>query len=171
MTQRQQDPPVATPAGNSTLEDKVVFLEAFCVTALRCGTTCLRLERDLSRVAGALGLQGDFLLTPRHSIVLVGAEGTERQVQVVRTGDATFDMERLGSSEEVARRVERGQLTAAEGTAALAELAKRPPRYGTGWTALSWALTAIAFAVLLSATWLDAAVAGLLSVVAFVVTS
>lgn len=163
---------MATPAAaNSVLEDKIVFLEELCVTALRCGTTCLRLERYLSRVAGALGLQSDFLLTLRRSIVLVGAEGTERQVRVVRTGDASFDMERLGSVEEVARRVERGQITAAEGTAALAELAKKPPRYGRGWTALSWASTASAFAVLLSATWLDAAVAGLLSVVAFVVIS
>lgn len=171
MTLRQQDFYVATPAGNSVLEDKIVFLEALCVTALRCGTSCLRLELYLTRVAGALGLQGDFLLTPKRSIVLIGAEGTERQVQVVRTGQASFDMERLGSSEEVARRVECGELTAAEGTAALGELAKKPPRYGTGWTALSWALTASAFAVLLSATWLDATVAGLLGVVAFVVTS
>lgn len=171
MTLRQQDFYVATPAGNSVLEDKIVFLEALCVTALRCGTSCLRLELYLTRVAGALGLQGDFLLTPKRSIVLIGAEGTERQVQVVRTGKASFDMERLGSSEEVARRVECGELTAAEGTAALGELAKKPPRYGTGWTALSWALTASAFAVLLSATWLDATVAGLLGVVAFVVTS
>lgn len=171
MTQRQQDPPAARPAGNSVLEDKIVFLEELCVAALRCGTSCLRLELYLSRVAGALGLQGDFLLTPRRSIVLVGAEGTERQVRVVRNGGASFDMERLGSIEEVARRVERGELTAAEGTAALAELAKKPRRYGAGWTALFGALTASAFAVLLSATWLDAAVAGLLSVVAFVVTS
>ena len=80
-------------------------------------------------------------------------------------------MARLGSVEEVARRVERGQLTAAEGTVALAKVAEQPPRYGTGWTALCWALTASAFAVLLSATWLDVAVAGLLGVVAFVVTS
>ena len=80
-------------------------------------------------------------------------------------------MGRLGSIEEVASRVGRGELTAAEGTAALGELAKTPPRYGAGWTALFGALTASAFAVLLSAAWLDAAVAGLLSVLAFVVTS
>jgi len=171
VVQSARDFAVATPAGDSFQEDKIVFLAELCAAALRCGTTCLRLERYLSRVAGALGLQGDFFLTPRRSIVLVGAEDTQRQVRVVRAGDASFDMERLGSIEEVARRVESGNLTAAEGTAALAELAKKPPRYGTGWTALSWALTAFAFAVLLSATWLDAAVGGLLSVVAFAVTS
>ena len=157
--------------GNSVLEDKIIFLEELCATALRCGATCLRLELYLSRVAGALGLQGDFFLTPRRSIVLIGAEGSARQVRVVHTGEVSFDMGRLGSIEGVARRVGRGELTAAEGTAALGELAKKPPRYGAGWTALFGGLTASAFAVLLSATWLDAAVAGLLSVVAFVVTS
>lgn len=153
------------------LEDKIVFLEELCAAALRCGTNCLRLELYLSRVAEGLGLRGDFLLTPRRSIVLVGVEGSERQVRVVHTDEASFDMGRLGSIEEVARRVGRGQLTAAEGTAALGELAKKPPRYGAGWTALFGALTASAFAVLLSASGLDAAVAGLLSVLAFVATS
>lgn len=52
--------------GEHTIKDICIFLAEYCAWLLGCGATCIRMERNVDRIASALGCDVVMTILPRH---------------------------------------------------------------------------------------------------------
>ena len=144
------------------------FIVEVGATALGYGVSSFRLESHLDRMTAALGLRGDFVVTPEKIESVLWREGDDRQrVHVTRIADASPNMAGLARVDELVDGVESGEASVEAGTAALAEIKKSPAPFGPLMTAGAFGLIGAGFAVLLSLPWHDVIIGVVLSVVVF----
>lgn len=79
----------------STISDCAAFLAEYAAWLWGCGATCVRLEKNVGRMAEALGVRADVMVLPSHVQLSVAPEGGGDAVvaqQRVRNCGIRFDM-------------------------------------------------------------------------------
>jgi len=117
------------------------------------------LERVLYRVAKALGVEGEFLVTPTFVVMTLGP-AEEARTHMVRVNHQELDLSRLTELHRLVRGIAEGGLTAPEASRRLREL-RRPREL---WSPVRWAiaqaLSAAGAAAILQGGWPEIATAG-----------
>ncbi|MEQ9399628.1 MAG: threonine/serine exporter family protein [Longimicrobiales bacterium] len=121
-------------------------------------------ERVLSRVAAALGVEGQFLVTPTFVIFTVGPVGGSR-THMSRVHGQELDLDRLTRLHRIVQRIVEGSLTSEQARTRL-EALRRPRRpWRAAPAALAHALSASGAAVILQGGWPEVLAAGGLGVI------
>ena len=115
---------------DQTFNDTCDFIVKLGATALGYGVSSFRLESHLNRVTAALGLRGDFLVTPEKIDSVLWREGDEAQRISIARAPAGFNMAGLAHVEELVLQVESGGVSVEVGTARLEEIEKTAPPFG-----------------------------------------
>jgi uncharacterized membrane protein YjjP (DUF1212 family) len=145
------------------------FIDKLGAAAHRYGASSFRLESYLSRVTAALGLHGDFLVTPGVvDSVLWQEEGKGQRIRINREEDGV-NLARLEQVTELVEEVEGGDFSVEDGVARLNAIDKSPAPFGPLMTAVSFGLIGAGFAVLLSLAWHDVIIGVVLSLVVYAV--
>ena len=148
------------------------FIVKLGTTELGFGVSSFRLQSHLNHATAALGLRGDFLVTPEKVASVLWREGDERQrVNITPIAHAGTSMAGVALVDELVAQVESGELSVEDGAARLAEIEKSPPPFGPLMTAVSFGLIGAGFAVLLSLPWHDIIIGTALSMVVYAVVS
>jgi uncharacterized membrane protein YjjP (DUF1212 family) len=143
------------------------FIDQLGAAAHRYGASSFRLESFLSRVTAALGLHGDFLVTPGVVDSVLWQEERKGQRIRINRDEAGLNMAKLEQVTELVEQVEGGDVSVEDGVARLKTIDKSPATFGPLMTAVSFGLIGAGFAVLLSLAWHDVMIGTVLAVVAF----
>lgn len=69
-----------------------LFLSHYSSWLLGCGSTCIRLEKNVRRIAAAYGKEADIMILPRHiNISVHGAEQTDRVTHTTTVQNTAID--------------------------------------------------------------------------------
>lgn len=123
------------------------------------GYAAHRIETVMERVAGQLGLQGQFFATPTSIFAAFGPLERQR-THLMRVGAADDDLGRLADLDEVVGRVMKGELPPAEGSTQIDRIMTAPPRYRGIMTVLAYGLLSASGARFLGGGALEIATAG-----------
>jgi len=143
------------------------FIDKLAMAAHHYGASSFRLESYLSRVTAALGLHGDFLVTPGVVDTVLWQEEEKYQRIRIHREEAGFNLGKLEQVTELVEQVEGGDVSVEDGVARLDAIDKSPALFGPLLTAVSFGLIGAGFAVLLSLAWHDVMIGTALAVVAF----
>lgn len=143
-----------TPAPEDASRFFLLLAEALHVF----GMGAHNLERVLYRVAKALGIEGEFLVTPTFVVLTLGP-AEEARTHMVRVSSQELDLARLTELHRLVRSIAEGSLTASEASRRLREL--RVPR--ALWSPVRWSLaqaaSAAGAAAILQGGWAEIATA------------
>lgn len=103
------------------------------------GYAAHRIETVMERVAGQLGLQGQFFATPTSIFAAFGPLERQR-THLMRVGAADDDLGRLADLDAVVGRVMKGEVSPAEGSKLIDQIMTAPAGYSGLLTVLSYAL-------------------------------
>ena len=122
----------------------------------------------LSRLTTALGFHGVFRSTPTEIVFAFEEnEGQAQRTHLVSLPGTGLELNRLARVGELVDGVVAGQISLAEATKRLDEIAKIPHPWGNLANAASYTFAGAAFAVLLSGGWWDVLFSALYSLVVF----
>jgi uncharacterized membrane protein YjjP (DUF1212 family) len=153
-----------------TFDEACRFIIALGKAGHGYGVSSHRLESYLVRVCRALSLHGEFMVTPSYINFIFWQESDERQhSHFARMPSSTFDMAKLARVGELVDQVESGTLSVTEGVTRLKSIGSQSPYYGRLPVALGYLIVGAGFAVILSASWGDVFLSGLLSLVVYAV--
>lgn len=78
-----------------SVKDSCLFLSDYAAVLCGCGATCVRLEKNVYRMAEALGIKVDMSIMPSH-ITMTGWNMSEDEsfslVRTIRHAAISFDM-------------------------------------------------------------------------------
>ena len=155
---------------DQTFNDTRNFIVKLGTTAHGYGVSSSRLESYLARVTAALGLHGDFKVTPEAVDSVLWREGDEVQrIHITRTPDAGCNMAGLVKVGELVDRIESGDVSVEDGSDRLEAIGRSPVPFGPLAIAASFGLIGAGFAVLLSLAWPDIIIGTVLSLVVYAV--
>jgi uncharacterized membrane protein YjjP (DUF1212 family) len=137
---------------------RIEFLSAMAGALSRFGQNADATERGLRTAAASLGLRAEFHVTPTSIMAAFGVPGRQRVV-LLRTHEASIDLQSLSLVVRVLDGVIAHQLTADQALAELNLITASPLRFPWFMGVLASGLGAVAFDLLLSGHWLEAAVA------------
>jgi len=103
------------------------------------GYAAHRIETVMEKVAGQLGLQGQFFATPTSIFAAFGPLERQR-THLMRVGAADDDLGRLADLDEVVGRVMTGDLSPADGSRQIDKIMTAPARYPGLWTVVAYGL-------------------------------
>jgi uncharacterized membrane protein YjjP (DUF1212 family) len=118
----------------------VGFILALARALHSSGEPTPRLERILERAAARLDLPAQFFVTPTSIFAAFGPEDTQR-THLIRLEPSFADLGKLSRVDRIVGRVLRGELTAAQGLAALGDVERRPGLHSAPFRILVFALT------------------------------
>jgi uncharacterized membrane protein YjjP (DUF1212 family) len=151
-------------------KDTCSFIVKLGTTAHGYGVSSTRLESYLARVTAALGLHGDFKVTPEAvDSVLWRADDEGQRIHITRTPEAGLNMAGLVQLGELVDRIETGAVSVEDGMARLEAIGRSPVPFGPLAIAASFGLIGAGFAVLLSLAWPDIIIGTVLSLVVYAV--
>ena len=78
-----------------TVKDVCDFLANYSSRLLACGATCIRLEKNVNRIAQTYGKNVDVTIMPRHiSLTVSEADGSESQTVItsIRQAPISFNI-------------------------------------------------------------------------------
>lgn len=127
------------------------------------GYAAHRLEEVLGATARRLGLEAQFFSTPTSIFTAFGPQDDQRTF-LLRVEPGDTDLGRLADVDGVTLRVARGELTPAQGSAALDAIAAAPAPYGQWLVLLAFGLTSAASARFLGGGPGEVLVAGALGI-------
>ena len=127
------------------------------------GAPAHRLEVTLAAVwSGTGGLGADLqILAEPTSILLAFGQGERQSVRVLRTEPNGLDLAQLSTAEDLATRMARGELSAAEGLVRIATTRTMRPRWSRPVTVTCFGVASVTAAVLLGGAGAEAVVGGL----------
>lgn len=126
-------------ASLSNADPRVAFILQLGRALHTSGYSAPRLEEALILTSDRLGIIGQFFSTPTSIMASFGPQDDQRTFMIrVEPGDS--DLGKLAQVDSVARNVLSGQMTPAEGSAALDRVDRSPPLYGLVVTTLAFGL-------------------------------
>ena len=135
------------------------------------GTPAYRLEAHLQDVAGFLGLQGNFMITPTAlTFVLSHDDDHQEYNHVVRVTPGEIDLGSLARTDELVDELSSGQRSLSEAIERLDEISNKPNPYGRFLTFIAFGASSGAFAMLMHTSWNDVVWSTLLGFVACIFT-
>jgi len=108
--------------------DAVDFILQLARALHSYGTPSHQTEGLLGGIASRLGVPAQFMATPTSILISTGTRPSER-IHLLRVEPGEQDLGKLSDVSEVANAVSFGELTAAAGSARLAEIDRARPRY------------------------------------------
>lgn len=125
--------PVASAAGcmpcNSPgLKESCLFLSEYAGWLLGCGATCIRLERNIKRMAEAMGCEAVMTILPRHIHITVcnlDRSDSYTYITAIRTSVISFDLNTRLS--KLSWNIADGKLTFDEARREFREIIGTPP--------------------------------------------
>lgn len=149
-------------------DEACTFLTKLGTAAHNYGSNAARLESYLSRVTQALGYSGVFRSTPTE-ITFAFQQSPDRapQMRLVGFPGTGLELNRLAQVGELVDSVVAGQVSVAEASARLDEIAQIPHPWGLVSSGASYVFAGAAFAMLLSGSWWDVAFSALYSLVVY----
>jgi uncharacterized membrane protein YjjP (DUF1212 family) len=102
-----------------------------------------RLEQLLKSASGRLGLEGQFFSTPTSLLAAFGPVEQQR-AHIIRVDVGNVHLARLAALDVVARDVESGRATPAQGSARIDAIEAAPAPWGTTMTVIAFALASAA---------------------------
>ncbi len=139
-------------------DPRIEFLSAMAAALSRYGETADDLENGLRDCAARLGVYAEFFATPTAVFVSFGPSGLQQTV-LLRTREASIDLQGLSSVHDVLRGVVDGRLTAEQALAELRLVTTAPPRFPWYMGVLASGVGAAGFDLLLGGAWREAGVA------------
>lgn len=138
----------------------------------RSGLSSYELETYLSNLTQRFGFSGSVLATPQWLNCIFWRTGDRQQYRFyLPLPGVNYNLAKLGNAAHLMQQLERGELSIAESKDRLSQIDQLPPPYGSVLVAIGYALCGVGFAILLSASWSDVVLAGLLNLVVFGVGS
>jgi len=128
------------------------------------GYAAHRLEEVLGATAQRLGLEAQFFSTPTSIFAAFGPQEDQR-TYLLRVEPGDTDLARLADVDRVTLRVIRGELSVAEGSTAIDDIASAAPLYSPPLTTIAFGVASACAAVFLGGGLPEAALAGALGIV------
>jgi len=148
--------------------ESYAFVEALVRALQLYGVSSQALRTSFARVVAALGLHGQLLATPSYVQTVLWRDDERQQrvhLSVARSGN--YHLGKLVRVDELADLVATGALDPSEGFARLRDISTMDDDYGAAGILLAFMLCGVSFAVILGASWLDAAFGGLVAVASY----
>lgn len=73
----QSEAPQADAGRRPSAREACLFLAAYSARLLGCGATCIRLEKNVGRMAAAFGKEAEITIMPRHVHITVNERGSD----------------------------------------------------------------------------------------------
>lgn len=135
------------------------------------GSPSFRLETYLSEVATHLGVHSSFISTPTSlTMVLWSDRHEEEYTHTARIQPGDLDMNSLSRTDELAYRLQNGEITLEEADKLLDEIDAMPSPYGKILTCLAFGLSTSAFAMLMGAGQIEILLSGVLGILVYLWT-
>lgn len=118
----------ATQTTPVTPTECAAFLSEYGGTLFKAGCTCIRLEKNIGRIARVLGMRVEVFVLPRHlHITVYGDHGAPPVSTVANISDGVADFSRITELSKLSWDVADGKRTFAEAKERLAALLSTPP--------------------------------------------
>lgn len=168
-----QDGNFQQPLTEAEFEQNSQFLILMVKLAYCYGVATDRLVNYFAWLpSSTLGLQGEISVSPPFLILgLWRPTDTQQHTFMVRLPAISYDMNKLAQIGELMNLFQKGQVPVVEAIARLKQIDALPAIYGRGMEALGYALCGASIAVLLSASWIDVFLSGILSLFVFAVVA
>ena len=150
-----------TDEGQEPTDERSQFLIKAGVYLHRYGTPSHRIERVMSQVASALGMEGVFLYTPTALILSLRRGGME-QTYLRRVDSGALDVDKLIRFDETLEQLEAKQLTLREAGILFDEIANSASPFGAAVTCGACGLSCGAVAIMFGGGLMEVLVACLL---------
>ncbi len=159
---------MTTPSGSephaATYAQRIAFVCEIAARLHTYGTTAQRLEAAVEALSERLGLECDPWSNPTGIILSFSDPskplGVSDATRVIRLAPGENDLHKLSEADRIADAVVGGQMSIAEGHAALRGLDRKPTRRWRVAQVLAFGLASAAVAGLWRLPWLDIATAG-----------
>lgn len=145
-------------------QDRIGFVLKLARAMHGYGYAAHRLEEVLGVTARRLELEAQFFSTPTSLFASFGAQDDQRTF-LLRVEPGDTDLGRLADVDRVSLRVARGELTPAQGSAALDAISAARPLYGPGVMTLAWGAASAAAARFLGGGLPEIVLAGGLGII------
>jgi len=150
------------------LKEKRRFIIKLGKALHKFGTPAYRLEAHLKNVAGSLGLQAGFIITPTSLTFVLSEEHDEQEyTHIVRVIPGDLDLGSLARTDELVDELSSGQRTLTEAIERLDEIKNKPNPYGRLPTLFAFGGSSGAFAMLMHTSWNDVIWSALLGIVVY----
>lgn len=110
-----------------------LFLSQYAVRLLGCGATCIRLEKNISRIARRYGYTADFSIMPRHIHMCV-RKGDDSFTSVATVQNSVIDFDLNTRLSRLSWRIADSDISLARAGMIFEGLIR--PRRGNPWTVL-----------------------------------
>ena len=70
--------------GPSCLKDAGMFIADYAARLWGCGATCIRIEKNVRRIAGSFGLPVEFVITPSHINLTIWSNDRSEAFSIIR---------------------------------------------------------------------------------------
>ena len=80
---------------HTSIKELTLFLVEYSSNLLGSGATCLRLEKNVDRIARAYGKEAELIITPRHvniSVYEPGKTGVVTSIAAIGHSPVSFDV-------------------------------------------------------------------------------
>lgn len=118
------------PAREERREESLTdFLADYAAALLASGATCIRIEKNVKRIARRLGAEADITVLPRHVEVALwsGEGGGKADVAVRRTGNSGVNFSHNAALSRLSWDIADGRCSFAEARARFRDIVSRPP--------------------------------------------
>src|SRR5262245_26760829 len=103
------------------------------------GTPAGQLEEAMRKTMERMRVKGELFAQPTGLFVTVNSQG-QAQTSIIRVEPGETNLEKLALLDELRQHVNRGEVNAEEGIAAINSILNAPPRYGTVLQILSYSV-------------------------------
>lgn len=146
------------------------FMIELAILGHRSGLNAPYLESSLSEIAAHLGFSAHLQATPKWFNFIFWRDGEQHQQRhFVPVPAVNYNLARLAEIGHLIHQLRQGKLTITQSRERLKQLEQVTPPYGNVVVGLGYVFAGMGFAVLLSATWLDVILSGLLSLVVYTI--
>ena len=147
------------------------FITQLVTQANQYGSSLVRLQYFISHLPQLFGFHGVMLPASPFFFFEFWRPGDHDPSRViVRQPAGSFDLAKLSAVGVLVNEMAEGKVSFADGSARLKEIDSSPQPYRASIVAAGYALCGAGFAVLLSASWWDVALAALLSLLVYAIT-
>ncbi len=155
---------------NEAFQSRTRFVIQLGKALHECGATSHRIEHLLTAVSNLLGIHASFLVSPTtFTSVFWLDDEFDQHIHVERTEPADTNLGRLWEIDHLVEDIASGKISFEDGPRALEQLMRKPAEYSMAMNALAWFLIGGCFAILVSASAVDALSSAGLSLLTFAI--
>lgn len=149
-------------------DEKFLFVEELLYNLQKFGVASSRMMIDLVGMVKELGIHGQFLVTPDSSQSVLWGENKEQdRIHLTIQTSGNYDLNKLNMIYDMMKQVKQKEISIGDARIQLKSISEGPPLYSKNIYALAFFLCGIGFSAIVGATWQSVVVAGLCSLITF----